>query len=289
MWSAMKAAVLALVAACGNADPGPRATSRSTPAPAPKPAACQLDGHYRLQFRSNSTDGWWFRVQVAGDKATLPDGVEMLDLPAGPIALAADARACTVVLSGKSGQAGDVRVELVLDPKTNAVTGTLTRTKKIADDDSPVAIRGRRDPGPLAAPACLHPGLFELAVDRTASWQLGGNPIRGWSCTTSDEMPMAVVRIEPFGDALVVEPVDAESHKQSFDRAKITRTGECTFELVLDSESLSKLHARVTLGGDTIAGEATFAQVPLDDPQSGDARATCTAEHAKLIGRRVAD
>ena len=281
----MKAVVLAVLAACGNTkDPGPPPVAL-----APAPTPCQLDGRYRVQFRASSTDGWWLRAQITGGKATLLEGVDMLDLPAGPLAVTADALACKLVLSGKSDHAGDIRVELALDPKTNAVTGTLTRTKKIADDDSPVAIRGRRDPGPVVSPACLHPGLFTLAVDRTAKWQMSGDPIRGWACPASEDMPMAVVRIEPFGDALVVEPVDAEHHTQSFDRAKVTRTGECTLDLVLDSESLSKLHAHVTLAGDAVAGEATLAQVPLNDPQSGDARARCTAEHAKLIGKRLAD
>jgi hypothetical protein len=283
----MRAAWIVLVAsACSTHDVPP--VPPPSPTPPPQRAACDLDGEYRLRFRSNATDGWWFRAHVAGAKATLPNGVDILKLPAGPIALTADAAACKLVLSGTSEQAGDIRVELALDVRTNAVTGTLTRSKKIAADDSPVAIRGRRDRGPIAAPACLHPGVFELAIDRTATWKMSGDPIRGWSCATSQDMPMATVRIEPFGDELVVEPVDSE-HKQSFDRAKVARSGECVLELVLDSESPSKLHGRLTLGDDTIAGEASLAQVPLDDPQSGDARATCTAEHVKLTGKRVAD
>ncbi len=281
----MRAAWIVLIAsACSKHDvpsPPPR-----SPTPPPQRPACDLDGEYRLRFRSNSTDGWWFRAHVAGAKATLPSGVDILGLPAGPIALTADDAACKLALSGTSEQAGDIRVEL--DARTNAVTGTLTRSKKIADDDSPVAIHGRRDRGPIVAPACLHPGVFELAIDRTATWKMSGDPIRGWSCATSEEMPMATVRIEPFGDELVVEPVDSD-HKQSFDRPKVTRSGECVLELVLDSESLSKLHGRLTLGGDRIAGDASLAQVPLNDPQSGDARATCTAEHVQLSGKRVAD
>lgn len=283
----MRAAWIVLVASGCSKDDVPPLPPPS-PTPPPQRPACDLDGEYRLRFRSNSTDGWWFRAHVAGAKATLPSGVDVLKLPAGPITLTADPAACKLALSGKSEQAGDVRVELALDAKTNAVTGTLTRSKKIADDDSPVAIRGRRDRGPIAAPACLHRGVFELTIDRTATWKMSGDPIRGWSCPTSQDIPMATVRIEPFGDELVVEPVDTD-HKQSFDRPTVARSGECVLELVLDSESLSRLHARLTLGGDMIAGEASLAQVPLNDPQSGDARATCTAEHVKLTGKRVAD
>ena len=256
------ARIALVMAACSKDDatlpapaPGP---------PPPPPAACDIDGTYHMRYRSNSSDGWWFHLQVAHGKASLIQPADMLELPKGPIGLAATG--CKLTLTSKSEHAGDVRVELALDPKTNKIGGTLTRSKKTADDDSPVAIGGVREHGAL--PTCLHSGSFEIAVEPKTRWKQDGVPLGPANCKLLGDAPIEYVRIQPLGDELVIDPLDG-SRNQTFERARVTRSGDCELDVATQAEDKRVLHAHLTLNGDVITGEASVAQFPILDPQSG--------------------
>jgi hypothetical protein len=270
---------------------GSEAGSNVTAAASAPP--CDLDGRYRLRFRSNGDSGWWLRVRVAGTTAALLEPVPMLELATGPLRVTADANACKLALDTHSEHAGEIHIALLVDRTTGWVDGTLTRTRKVEPDDSPAPIIGAHDVGAIQAPACLHPGVFELAIDRKATWQTGGDPPAGLDCRMFGRSPITRrVRIEPLQDQLVIDGVDEHDQLTAI-RGKVNRIGPC--ELVLELfdrfESIPEyrqlLVARLTLHGDTLAGEAASVVQVLNDPQSGDPRWSCTAKRVAVDGKRI--
>jgi len=200
------AAVAAAVAiGCGppparHPAPPPRAEK-----PAPAATGCTVDGTYRFRFRSNGHDGWWFRVEVAGTSATLLEGVDMLGLSAGPIAVTADPKQCTLALRATTAAGGDIAVDLDLDPQTSTVAGTLTRTRALVADEKQQTIRGVRDDGPPHSDAaCIVPGIYTLTFDPQVAW-INEDHDDDRDCNAAPELASPLyVRVEPFGHELAV-------------------------------------------------------------------------------------
>lgn len=273
-------------------------------APAPSAAKCDPAGSYRLRHRSNGAEGWWFRFQVNGSptgkySAEVLQKAFMLGIPAGPIQLATDTTACTLVLTAKTEHAGDIRIALTLVPGTNAVAGELTRSKTVSEEDSPAPIAGVRDVGPVQLPACLRPGFFELSADRAAKWKLTeGRPFRGDTCKQYAVAAETVVRIEPLGDVILVDGASEEMwsdtlprgrYHQDFSRGKVTRISECEISLKLGVQDLW-FQATLKLDGDKITGVASKAEFQVfNDGEAGENIWKCGAKNVAITGKRIAD
>jgi hypothetical protein len=265
------------------------------PAPAPKPAvaidaavaACNVDGSYRTRFKSNGSEGWWFPFTIAGGKAQLTQKVPMLDLEPGPLGLAVDG--CKVKVTTKSDHAGDVTLAFTLDPNANTFAGQLNRMKP-ADEPPSQPVTGRRDVAPLAT-ACLRPGVFHLVMT-TKKWKLSeGEPRFGMTCKEmGDPVTQATVRIQPYGDELIVDEVSGEpDYGQSFERGEVKKLGDCDLELKLAIQDFD-FTAKLTLAGDKITGTASDAHYQFfEDGDAGENLWGCKAKNIPITGTRVAD
>ncbi len=273
-------------AGSGSAPTTKTVGSGSGPAAAPVAATCDLAGSYRMRFRSNGADGWWLRVKIAGDKAELvtPDVMNVLS---PPLALAADG--CKATITSKNDHSGDAKLVFTLDAKTNVVTGELSRTKggeKQEADTVPVA--GRRDVGPIAAPACIKPGVYEIAIGQ-AKWKLSeGKPSMG-GCKDFSDSAKANIRVEPLGDELFVDEVQGDNHEQSFARAKLTRKTECEFDLEYAVQDWS-FKGTVKFDGDKLGGVAKESRYQVfEDGEAGENLWACNTKDAPIEGKRIAD
>jgi hypothetical protein len=254
------------------------------------PAGCDLTGDYRVRYRSNGEDGWWLRLNVSGTppKAKLTEDANMLGLAAGPIDVTADPAGCKLVAKATSDHAGDVQVTMTLDPKTNAVTGQLTRSKKVSDDDSPTAVAGVRDVGAPKTPACLHPGVFELDLDDKAKWKNAeASDKRSCENAPLDALP-TFVRVEPFGDTVVIDETDSEApHLTRSSGGKVTVTGDCAYTVSLATERM-EIDFQLTFAGDQVSGKATNAKVQhIEENGEAEDLWNCTAHDVAVTGKRL--
>lgn len=252
------------------------------------PATCTLDGEYRLRYRSNGTDGWWLRIAIDGGKAKLKSR-DVMDALRDPLTLKADG--CKATITSTGDHSGDVKLELAVDPKTQLVTGTLARTKggEKSEADS-VPVTGRHDTTPNPAPACIKPGVYEIAVG-TTKWKLSeGEPRAGTCDSMADIAAKARVRVELLGDQLFVDEVSSDDNEQTFGRATLGKKGDCDydFELAIQDWSVKatlKFAADGTITGTT--GDTRY-QV-MEDGTAGENLWACTTSGAPLAGKRVAD
>jgi len=250
---------------------------------------CALDGNYRLRFHSNGTGGWWLRLELRGNSARLAAKDVMSVLPDGPLALTTSD--CSATIRGKTDHSGDVTLAFTLDPKTNVVTGLLSRSKGGEPNNGAdtVPITGRRDVGAPNAPACIHPGIYELAVGKT-KWKLDQGHPRVGTCADFADLAKATVRVEPFGDDLVIDEVDTDKHEQGFARGKVTKHfGDCEYGLDLAIHDFS-FAGTITFAGDKLVGSARTARYQFfEDGEAGENLWACKATGAPIEGTRIAD
>ncbi len=275
---------------CGPAT-APARPPVATPAPLAHAAAagCSLDGTYRFRFRSNGHDGWWFRVKVAGTTAALIEKVSMLALEAGPIDLQADPKQCTFSLRAKTGAAGDLVVDVALDPRTSRFTGTLTRSRALVADEKQQAISGvRNDGSPHAKAACVVPGIYELRFDPAVAW-VNEDRDDDRDCSSAPELASPLfVRVEPFGDDLAVtlrEPV--QPYEEAWADDSVTRSGPCAAAVDI-GDGTTVVTLQLTFAGDELAGVAAAASYQIvEDGTEGENIWTCVGANVPISGRRV--
>jgi hypothetical protein len=268
---------------------------RSTPPPSPPPAngsavappTCRLDGAYRIRYRSNNADGWWLRLSITRGAARLTAEDAMDVLPAGPLATTIDG--CKATIRGTNEHSGDVVVAFVLDPARETLTGTLSRTRygegSSGADTTPIV--GRRDVGPLSPHACLVAGNYELSIGSAASWKLVQGQPRIGNCNAFADGAVARVRIEPFGDELVV--VEVNDHGvQSFGRAKAVLTGDCDATLALAFDDFAVDGTLHFEGSGAITGSAATARYQfMENGTLGENQWACATAHAPIVAKRM--
>jgi hypothetical protein len=280
------------LAGCKKHEPAPPAPAPVPPAPKVAPAPpCDLAGSYRVRFESNDTKGWWLDFTIAAGKAQVTQPVPMFALAPGPVTL--EATDCKGVISAQSNNAGKVELVFTLDPKTNTVTGTLTREKGGGTyGPAKQEVTGRRDVGGLGGPACLHAGVFKLVAGK-AAWKLSeGEPSKGLGCNQDTaETTTRFVRIQPYGDELVVDEVTEgdPAWVQGDGRIPVKRLGDCALEIDLQLQDYD-FKEKLTLAGDTITGTATDASFTFwEDGDGGENSWSCKATNVRILGTRVGD
>jgi hypothetical protein len=269
---------------------GSAAGSAAVPPPAPDASsrpACDLDGNYRLRFRSNGADGWWLRYKISGGKAELVARDVMELFPQGPLTFVQDG--CTGTISGATEHSGNTKLVFTLAPASNAIAGDLSRARGGEDKNGPqtVPVTGRRDVGAIAAPACMKPGIFEITVGKTR-WKLAEGRPRMGNCKDMIEMATARVRIEPLGEHLFVDEV-GDKNEQSFARGVVKPISDCELGLALEVQDFS-FDGTIKLDGDTITGKAKAARYQVfEDGEDGENLWACKTTNAPLAGKRIAD
>jgi hypothetical protein len=266
---------------------GSAGSAAPPPAPDANAPTCDLTGNYRLRYRSNGADGWWLRFQIAGAKAQLVARDVMELFPQGPLTFTQDD--CTGTITGSTEHSGNTKLVFTLAPATNAIAGDLSRTRGGEDKSGPqtVPIIGRRDVGPIDAPACIKPGIFELRVGK-ARWKLAQGHPRIGDCKDMTEMASARVRIEPLGEHLFVDEV-GDKNEQSFSRGKVTKISECKIGLALEIQDFS-FDGTLEFDGDTIKGVAKTARYQVfEDGEDGENLWACKTSKVPLEGKRIAD
>jgi hypothetical protein len=268
---------------------------RSSPPPAAPPSngstvappTCQLDGAYRIRFRSNGVDGWWLRLSITRGVAQLTAEDAMGVLPQGPLATTVDG--CTATIRGTTEHSGDVVVAFALDPARETLSGTLSRTTygegSSGADTTPIV--GRRDVGPLSPHACLEPGNYELSIGSAAAWKLVAGQPRIGDCNAFANAAFVHVRVEPYGDELVV--VEVNDHGvQSFGRAKAALTGDCDATLALAFDDFAVDGTLHFDGSGAITGSATTARYQvMENGTLGENQWACATQHAPIVTKRM--
>lgn len=302
MKTAWTIGVLALgLAGCGKkkeaptVDPGSAGSSvavgsgsgSGSAAPAaPAAPVCDVAGAYRVRYTSNGQAGWWFRFTVAGDKATLDEGAEVLALDPGPLDLKVDTAACTLTLGMKSSAVQEATMALTLDPKTHAVTGTLVRTKAIKDDEKSTKVAGVHDgTTPPKGAACITRGVYKVSVAASAKWK---NPAEGDDRPCADPWIDEYFLVEPFGDTVAVSLRDSTApYGERWGDDKITKIDDCTVQAELQGEGFT-LHAKLTFAADKITGVASLVdQQIVEDGDGGENIWNCASKDAPLEFERV--
>ncbi len=265
-------------------------------------AACDLGGTYRIRFRANGHDGWWLRLRITADHAEQIAKHALHILPAGPLAFVRDPTECKGTISATTESAGDVRLELVLDPATNAVTGQLSRSRgggKTYREADTTPISGLRDVGAIAGAACINPGVYELAIGKT-NWKQKDSPgdchgskRRSRDCLNAcvhyAHAARATVRVEPFGSELVIDEVSGDDHHQGFARGMVVRKNECEYDVELKVQDFS-FSATLVFAGDSIKGSARTTRFQVfEDGDAGENLWSCNATNAPIAGKRIAD
>lgn len=289
----MRAVATAAVAVAIGCGPPPARHPAPAPAraeqPPPAAAGCTLDGTYRFRFRSNGHDGWWFRVKVAGATATMLEAVDMLDLPVGPIEVSRNPKDCTLEFHATTTAAGDLTVDLALDPRTNDFTGSLTRTHVLVAEDEQAAFRGVRDDGPPHSDAtCIVPGIYELRFDPSVAW-VNEDRDDERDCSAAPDLASPLfVRVEPFGDDVAVTMREPQPpYAEMWADSSLTRVDPCTAVVDLGDGSTSAT-LQLTFSGNEIAGTATTTSYQIvEDGTEGENIWTCVGANIPFSGHRV--
>lgn len=239
---------------------GPVVAAGSAQPAAQPAAACELAGDYRLQFRTNGSEGWLLRLSIADGNGAFAEPQVMLGVDKGPLtAVTLDPAACKLNVRGNGISAGDIGLALEVDAKTGAVTGQMTRTKAVSDDDKAVPVAGWRTTGePVMPDPCYVPGIYKVQIDPAATWR---NPDDDRSCK-GQQPGDAFVRIEAWGDSILIEHVDAEPpHAQVFGTETVTRSG-CEVAFGLETQAID-LNAQLTFVGGQVLGILTKAKIQV--------------------------
>ncbi|MEO8549742.1 MAG: hypothetical protein ABI678_07205 [Kofleriaceae bacterium] len=285
---------LALLVGCDSGKQVARQAQTGSGSGSGSGSGCRLDGAYRLRFHSNGTDGWWLMVSIKDGKATIDGGMpSMLGLAVGAIAITIDAKACSFAIAQHNTRAGDLHVAIAPEPN-GAVHGNITRTDPYGLEHEPnTPVIGRRDTTPPATPACLKPGVYQLASDPNTKWKLSqGHPRFGLSCK-DDSTPITDthVRISVLGDQLFVDEVGSEApYEQGFARGKVVRDGDCAITLSYEKQDFRFSDAKLVFADDKVSGVAEAATYDFfEDGEAGENLWKCSSKHVKLAGTRVAD
>lgn len=255
----------------------------SSPVPAVSPAAnaprCDFDGGYRLRYAANGQDGWWFRARVTDDRAELTAPADVLGLAAGPIGLTTDPAKCRLTLTAH-GTIGDMRADLALNPRTNTVTGTLTRSAPRDDREKlPVTMAGVRDVGAPQGRACIVPGIYSITNGVEPNWKSTAND-RDCGLARFKEIQ---VRIEHVAEQLVitqVEPEDSNKQRSASEMPKQARP--CAADLVLADFTLV-MQVKLIFTASKITGLARkVSDQIIEDGEDGENTWECVARRVPL-------
>ncbi len=280
-------------AATGGVDPGvvdaaPAPVAAAVPAAVP--AGCDLRGDYKLRFRSNGHDGWWYRVRLDGDpvRAEFLDEIFVLQDRPGPGQLEVAAAGCGFTVRSRSGLAGEVALTAQLDPGDGTFTGRLTRTRAHAADERDQVVRGVRERGASAAPACAPAGVYRLSIDPKARWRnvdpTDDRPCRG----ISRRMGPVLIRVEPLGPALVTTLARPEPpHAQAWSLDHTEARGPCAVALGLQDDA-TELAAEVTFAAGAVRGTARVDHHVVEEDEHGEDLWHCLVDGATITGRLVA-
>src|SRR5262245_39829015 len=216
-------------------------------------SGCDFTGHYRLRYEAGVGQKLWFRFDVDKGKGTMvkPISIGMDDLK---LKLDPDPASCKLDVIAHARQ-GDLLASLTIDPKTQAVSGTL----RISGDRKGVPISGVRDVGPQTSPqACVKPGLYELVVPPEQPWT--PDP-KDRSCETAGlRVPFLV---EFIGDKLVVDQLEEDGDAAGAAQDVYT-VAPCQAEVrVRRFESMA--YIRLGFAGDTVSAEASSVDVRMGE------------------------
>ena len=266
-----------------QATQGPETPVAPTPPPATHPPPCILDGRYRLRYSTNGHTGWWMRFDIEGGKATMLEKTFVL-FDKGPVATELDTKACVITLTGKSYSAGDIRVEVVLDPRNGRVEGTLRRTKAHNEKEKNTEIAGVRDDASPSGPACIVPGMYQAVFSPDVPWV---NKAEGddRECKDADKFGSPFVfRVEPFGESLAVTIRESDPpYDEAWASDKLVKLSKCaaTFELQADQLDLT---ASLEFHGATIRGTATRAALQrVEEWEEGEEVWDCVGKDVPLV------
>jgi hypothetical protein len=256
------------------------------PAKSGRGAACDLTGDYRLRFQTSERDTSWMRVTgtPAASKTELlaPVAALGLDTRVSP-ELAAHRASCTLNVA-MTGELGRITAALTLDPTKGHVAGTLVRAApRDAFEEGPTPLVGVRDIGAPRTPACLVPGVYRLSVPDGFDWATREG--RSGRCEWTKEGISVLVRIEPFGDTIVIHQLEEADEKEaSAGMATVTAEGACSLKVAICT-TLHSIDARRELAGDSIRARAS--QVRLHVDTDGDGSWTCGVDDVPLTVERV--
>jgi hypothetical protein len=282
--------MLALGSGCTEHKPAAEPKPAVDPPVTVEPAvSCELRGTYRFRFASNGHEGWWFRLQVNEQAASLLEPVSVLGLDAGPIEVTRNLEACQLIVRAEGEAVGELVVTLTLD-SASRISGELTRTKAHIEADKHRGVKGVRDPGPQTSDAaCVVPGIYEVTLDPKATWAHADQPSDDQPCDDAGEWaPPIYLRIEPYADTLAVTLREPEPpYAEGWATDELTRHGDCdvSVRVVDDIQSFS---ARLELAGDTLKGVADRVsyQIAEDGPEGGGFW-DCVAHDVSLTATRL--
>lgn len=249
-------------------------------------AQCVTDGHYRIQFDSNGRKGWWFRVKVEGETASLLAPVSMLGLKAGPLEWERASDACGFQIRAKSKVVDLLTMNIRVDPETSQLTGDLTRTKEKDPAKRTTPIEGRWDAIPqVSKTACFVPGVYKLAFDKKAKW---ANEEEGETedCSgISDYASPLVFRLEPFGETIAITAHENySSYEEGWPGATLISKGDCEINIKMGSEDLN-VEANLKLSAKGIEGRAVSANYQMvEDGEAGENLWNCIGKDVGLSG-----
>lgn len=254
--------IVVLAGCTGTADKTPR-------------KGCDLAGHYRLRFDAGVGQRLWFRFRVdeRGQTATMtpPTAITVEKLKLDP-----DPEACKLSLTA-TAKGGELLVQVTLDPKTNAVTGTL---RLAGMRESAASLAGFRDVGPPTGKhaACVTPGVYELVVPAEQGWE---SDTEGVSC---DEATLRIAfLVEPFGDSLAVDQLDGDG-TPAWGAEDVFEVGPCAVEIRFRHHE-QQAYTKLAFAGDKVTAEAMHASMRVVS-KGGDAGRCTIATPMAWVERR---
>jgi hypothetical protein len=286
--------LVVLVLGCQQRTRSPPAESKPAVAPVGSaavaidatPSSCDVNGRYRLRFRTNGADGWWMRLDVKHNQATVVSDAGMLGMIGAAQVTTVDLEACTMTVTSSSVKHGEIKVALVI--AGDQVAGTLARTEAYEDKISPIS--GLRETVPAQVPACIHPGVYEIAVTNVKTWKTEGRPSIG-GCRELADLHTAHVRLEMLGHDLYIDEVHGEPpYGQTFGRAQVRRNGDCAIVMGIEVQDFTLRQAALELHGDKITGTTPdFTYEVMEDGEAGENLWKCHTRQGDVIWKRLAD
>jgi hypothetical protein len=250
------------------------------------PSSCDVNGRYRLRFRTNGADGWWMRLNVANSQAAVVSDADMLGLLGATPVTTVDLKTCTMTVTATTVKHGEIKLALVV--AGDQVAGTLARSDEYEDKISPIS--GLRETAPARLPACIHPGVYEIAVTHVKTWKTDGRPSIG-SCRAFADTHTAHVRLEVLGHEVYIDEVHGEPpYGQTFGRAQVRRNGDCAIVMGIEVQDFRLHEATLELDGDKITGTTSdFTYEVMEDGDAGENMWSCHTRQGDVVWTRLAD